>query len=92
MCAPVAGYSPAGKENTMNINTALDELLSCAVEKLMLDELDVVYARNTALGIIGAQTYSSGTPDRVKAENGDRPTRRASQNVCSKRYLFVRAT
>lgn len=55
----------------MNINTALDELLICAVEKLMLDELDVVYARNTALGIIGAQTYSCGTPDRVKAENGD---------------------
>ncbi len=55
----------------MNMNTALDELLVCAREKLCLDELDIVYVRNTVLGLLGAKTYAPGTPDTERAENGD---------------------
>ena len=38
----------------MDLYTALDELLAYAKEKLLLDELDEIYVRNTALGVLGA--------------------------------------
>lgn len=58
----------------MDINTSLDELLAYAKERLMLDELDEIYARNTVLGILRAGGYRPGDPDTAKAESAEEPS------------------
>ena len=58
----------------MDLYTALDELLAYAKEKLLLDELDEIYVRNTALGVLGAATYRPGDPDVAKAEKQTEPS------------------
>ena len=57
----------------MDLYTSLDELLVYAKEKLLLDELDEIYVRNTALGILGANGYAGGRPNVKKAAECDEP-------------------
>lgn len=43
----------------MDIYTGIDELIAYAQNNLFLDELDVNYARNRLLAIMGLSTYLS---------------------------------
>ena len=47
----------------MNINTAIDQLIDFAQNNLMLDELDVNYARNKILSIINVDEYRKSKTD-----------------------------
>ena len=59
----------------MDIFTSIDEIIAYAKEKLMLDELDVDFARNGILAVAGLGTYRAGNPDIGKAESEETPDR-----------------
>lgn len=65
----------ARKEHCMDIFTSIDEIIAYAKEKLMLDELDVEFARNGILAVAGLGTYRAGNPDIGKAESEETPDR-----------------
>ena len=75
----------------MDIFTSIDELIVYAKEKLMLDELDVDYARNGILAVVGLETYRAGNPDADKAESEEMPDGllRAFTDECVKAGLIA---
>ena len=57
----------------MDIYTGIDELIEYARNSLLLDDLDVAWARNQLLAVIGLETYRAGDPDVDKVDGMTTP-------------------